>query len=327
MCYAARRVQCARRAIADATETHETAVSGPDGIFRTHSLDFASPIPNIYKTTSTRGSDDSMMSGVEEILAFEGRFGGRVVYCGELNGREERPVSSTGWTGVDAALGGGLHEWFGVATSAGNDRAFYGAWTPSLLPLVHLVKRSLCEIGPKRRAVWIGRRCFPYGGVLVGADGDRRCLEGSIFVMADRPVDRLWAVDLVLRCPAVGVVVADGRGIDMAATRRVQLVAKNHNVPALLARPPWEVRELSAAQTRWWVCSESATKGRDGSDVLNPRWSIELLRCKGRQPERHPLVRVVEWDRGQRALRVLAPLAGATGDTETSTNTRRLVQA
>jgi protein ImuA len=124
------------------------------------------------------------------------------------------------------------------------------------------------------------------------------------------------------------LVIADGSGFDMTATRRIQLVAKAHHTLALLARPPWEVRQLSAAQTRWLVRWEaSAEPVEDESPLLNPRWSVELLRCKGGQPECRPRVWAVEWDRGQGALRLLTPLAGATGDAGASTNDRRLKQA
>ena len=50
-------------------------------------------------------------------------------------------------------------------------------------------------------------------------------------------------------------------------------------VLGLLARPPWEAPELSAATTRWLVRRELSTGERS-----NPRWSAELLRCKGVQP-------------------------------------------
>lgn len=290
------------------------------------------------------------MSLVDQIRAIERRLGGETVRSGAWHEDDDRFLVPSGFAEVDAALGGGLtrgalHEWFGVeesdeATKRRSHEATkprnYSTWTPPLLLIVYVVKRTMSGDSSLRCAVWIGRRCFPYGGALHGTDGDRRLLERSLFVVVDRADDRLWAVDLALRCPAVGVVVADGSGFDMAATRRIQLVAKAHRTPAFLARPPWEVRELSAAQTRWLVRWERGTEaprhegtkgGEDESNVLNPRWSVELLRCKGGQPEYRPRVWALEWDRGQGALRVLTPLAGATGDAGTSTPTRRFRQA
>lgn len=287
------------------------------------------------------------MSLMEQIRAIEGRWGGETVRFGASHENDDRFLIPSGFAEVDAALNGGLtrgalHEWFGVeesdaATKRRSDEEAggrHGVWTPPLLPIVYLIKQTMSGDSSLRCAVWIGRRCFPYGTALLDADGGLGLLERSLFVTVDRADDRLWTVDLALRCPAVGVVVADGNGFDLAATRRIQLVAKAHQTPAFLVRAPWEVRELSAAQTRWMVRWEKATKRRsdeatkeweDEAELINPRWSVELLRCKGRQPEYRSGVWV--WDRGQGAFRVLTPLAGATGDAGTSTPMRRLRQA
>ena len=275
------------------------------------------------------------MSLAEQIRGIEQRFGqtaGRSRVSPENDDHSPLPIA---WREIDAALGGGLsmgalHEWFGVAPSKQfgayqEDNTRRPAWTPPLLPLVHLVKQVISRSAFAQRVVWIGRRCFPYGSTLIGADGDRRLVERSVFVAADRPADRLWAVDLALRCPAVGVVVADGSGFDMAATRRIQLVAKAQHTPALLARPPWEVPELSAAQTRWlvrWAASSASVEQE--SHQINPRWSIELLRSKGGQAERRPRVWGLEWDRGEGAVRLSTTVACPTGDAGVSANDRRL---
>lgn len=292
------------------------------------------------------------MSLAEQICAIEKRFGVAAVRTGVPCEHEELSRLVTGWVDIDHTLGGGLplaglHEWFGVASSeppvpCRNDEARLSAWTPPLTPLIHLVRRSMSCADFARRAVWIGRRCFPYGAVLLGAAGDRRLLERSVFVAAERPDDRLWAIDLALRCPVVGVVVADGRGFDMAATRRIQLAAKTHHTPALLARPPWEADELSAAQTRWLVRWEGATKPRsdeatkgeeDEAALLHPRWRVELLRCKGRpvglvgQFDSGPCGWALEWDRDEGAVRLSTTVAHPVGAAGLSTNHRRLRQA
>jgi len=199
---------------------------------------------------------------------------------------------------------------------------------PPLIPLAHLATQAMCRAAFAHRAVWIGRRCFPYGSALIGADGDRRMLERSIFVATDKPVDRLWAVDLALRSPAVGVVIADGSGFDMAATRRIQLVAKAQRTLVLLVRPPWEVLELSAAQSRWmvrWVSNSNSVEKE--SRQINPRWSVELLRSKGGQPERRPRVWGWEWDRGEGAVRLSTTVVRLAGDAGVSTGDRRLRHA
>jgi len=292
------------------------------------------------------------MSLGDQIHAIEERFGATVVRSGALGEREELRRLETGWADIDAAMGGGLaiaalHEWFGVASgrrfAAGRaEDARREVWRPPLLPLVHLVKRAMNRGSFPPRVAWIGRRCFPYGGVLVGAGGDERLLERSFFVTAEGPVDRLWAVELALRCPAVGLVIADGSAFDMTATRRVQLAARARQIPALLVRPPWETRELSAAQTRWllrWAERSREGSGPDAEETdeeSNPprsRWSAELLRCKGRSAgwvpaeDSGPCAWTLEWDRDQSVVRVFPALVRPVGDARASANDRLRRQA
>ncbi|MHC5023559.1 MAG: hypothetical protein ACYTGG_06560, partial [Planctomycetota bacterium] len=102
----------------------------------------------------------------------------------------------------------------------------------------------------------------------------RLLLRRSLFVDPPDGAARLWAIDLAARCPAVAAVVADGRGLRLAHTRRLQLAAERSGSLVLLARPPGELRELSVAGTRWRL-------ERTRSSGANPRWRLELLRCKG----------------------------------------------
>jgi hypothetical protein len=83
-------------------------------------------------------------------------------------------------------------------------------------------------------------------------------------------------MDLAARCPGVTVVIGDANDFDIAATRRLQLAARDAASPVLLARRPKERGEVSAAATRWWVSPVL-------SPTNQPRWQIELLRCKGMQ--------------------------------------------
>lgn len=105
-------------------------------------------------------------------------------------------------------------------------------------------------------------------------------LEHSIFVDPGRTEngegETLWAIDTALRSPGVTAIVADGTGLGMAATRRLQLVAADSSALVLLARPPDEAGEVSAATTRWLVEREAGWERR-------PRWRVRLLRAKGAQ--------------------------------------------
>jgi protein ImuA len=162
---------------------------------------------------------------------------------------------------------------------------------------------------------------------------DRRLLEASLFV--DPPDDAacVWAIDLALRAGGgeghggngggggdggVALVIADGSRLDMSASRRLQLAAEAGARAAeargtphvggigLILRPPWERKQLSAAATRWMV--HPSTPAAD-VPVNQPRWNVELLRCKGMQPP--PDGRrewTLELDRAGRVVCVFPPL-------------------
>jgi len=145
---------------------------------------------------------------------------------------------------------------------------------PALSVLSHIGGRALRADSRGRCAVWIGRRVWPYGPAL-GAIGS--LLDRSLFVAPNGLPQRVWAIDLALRCLGVGVVIADGSGLGMIETRRLQLAASSAGALCLLARPWPEHKHISAAWTRWRVAPAP-------SDDIDPRWSVELLRCKGMRP-------------------------------------------
>ena len=102
-------------------------------------------------------------------------------------------------------------------------------------------------------------------------------LASSLFIAPIGHDERVWAADLALRCPFVAAVVMDGSRLTMAESRRLQLAAATGGGLGLIARPSWEQSELSAAHTRWLVRSLP-------SDLLEARWTVDLVRCKGVQP-------------------------------------------
>ncbi|MEQ8770451.1 MAG: hypothetical protein RIB60_08075 [Phycisphaerales bacterium] len=175
----------------------------------------------------------------------------------------------TGWPGVDHALGGlrrqVVHEWLADPHPAG--------FNAPLALLAHLAAQAQRQTDHARLAVWIGRPCWPHPRALPAP-----LLERSIFVDASDRAERVWATDLCLRSPAAGVVIADARALDMSSSRRLQLAAGAGDALALLARPWRERHRISAAWTRWRAEPEP-------SDTPSPRWAIQLLRCKGMQPD------------------------------------------
>jgi hypothetical protein len=255
---------------------------------------------------------------IEKIHAIE-----RKHIRGDDAAQQTGKVLTTGWEEVDRTLGGGLplgglHEWFGLAPASANASRDQKLWRPPACVVIHFALRALNTGEPGRWAVWIGRRCFPYPAALLHRVGaDRAFLQRSLFIAPRKPADRLWAIDLALRSPAVSVVVADGSEFDMAATRRIQLVAKNHAVPAFLVRPPWEQAELSAAHLRWLVRNVAADDNKSAS--ANPAWTIELLRCKGVHWGTPANVWRLEWNRAECTLDLSTPVADPAGTAQTAT--------
>lgn len=186
-------------------------------------------------------------------------------------------AATVGGDATGLTLLGGLHEWF-----ASEHRSWNSAWLPPMAMLIGLAWSAI-EAEPRRRVVWVGRRCWPYPPALVGRDpggSDRRLLDASVFVDPASKQERVWAVELAARCVGVGVVIGDGSGLAMAESRRLQLASKD--TPLLLARPAWEICELSAARTRWRV--SPLVVDATGGDCRQG-WAVELLRCKGLRPE------------------------------------------
>jgi protein ImuA len=179
--------------------------------------------------------------------------------------RAETAALPFGIDAIDTTLPGGglaraaLHEIAGAA----NDGAAAG-FAAALLA-------RLAADGP---VLWIARRpdLSAAGLASLGLEPAR-----LLFVNAPRRADALWAFEEALRTPALAGVVAEIDGVDLTQTRRLQLAAEMGRTTALLLRPADELRQPSAARTRWHIAAEPA-----GDDA--PRWRVELARAQGGGP-------------------------------------------
>ena len=185
-----------------------------------------------------------------------------------LGAHGHRAGLRTGWDPIDSELGGGLpqgvvHEWF----TASN---------PPLAFFIHLAAQAIKNGNASGPVLWIGRNCWPYPHALVAA-GHPLLLQRSIFIDPPDNASRLWSIDQALRSREVAITIADARGMTMAHSRRLQLAAESGRALALLARPSSELDCLSASATRWLVQPMP-------SPLFKPRWTVELLRCRGRLP-------------------------------------------
>ncbi len=173
-----------------------------------------------------------------------------------------------------------LHEWLGVTsplkTEEPQGRAERTIWVPAMAMLMEGAIKAWSSGGGL--VIWIGSAVWPYGASLPAA-----VIGDSVMVQTQSMADRVWAIDLALRSKAVTAVIADGSGLTLPATRRLQLAAEAGRALALLARPSHEMKQRSAAAYRWLVRhGRSAGEGGEGGQFSRDRpcWSVELLRGK-----------------------------------------------
>ena len=106
-----------------------------------------------------------------------------------------------------------------------------------------------------------------------------------VLVQAPRRQDALWAMEESLRCPGVAGALLAIEDLDLTAARRLQLAAEAGGAIGLLLRPDAEdTGGATAALSRWRVGALAGTGG--AHDLGDPRWSLELLRCRGGRPQR-----------------------------------------
>lgn len=262
-------------------------------------VDISSQIPN---NMSYRGKGKafgmSLAELVNQIQAAEGRTRSGPT---PIEGSHTSAVS-TGWEPVDAHMQvasdrsilpglacGVVHEWFRLTDSSNPQRQRGRDWKPPIIVLTHLALRAF-SLNPTSRLVWIGRQCWPTLWHVAPSHVDlgKHMLSQSVFVDPPSCPARLWSIDLAVRCPSVSVVVGDGSGLNLAATRRLQVASATGQVLTLLTRPAYEIKELSAATTRWRVSPSP-------SPTRTSRFELELLRCKMPQQVRGGLGNGKRW--------------------------------
>lgn len=219
--------------------------------------------------------------------------------------------ASTGWPAVDAVLDGGLVR--------GAVHVFIGLdgepWAAPLCVLAHLAARA-ADCGGA--VIWIGARVRPAPWVLMprpgGADrtdpacAGRRGDDGGGWMGIDdesaegcRPVDlslvrssvmvdapdaagRSRAAETALETGGCAVIVMDGEGVDLTASRRLQLAGERCALAGrapliLLARPERDAMRPLSCATQWVVRRAPA----HGAGSAAPAWCLSLVRRRAPQ--------------------------------------------
>ncbi len=127
--------------------------------------------------------------------------------------------------------------------------------------------------------LWAGCRNDLYAPGLAQAG---LCSANVIYAQPGDDAALLAVVEDAVRDGTPSAVIAEASKVSMVATRRLQLVAAEADIPVLLLRR-WRGREHdplsepSAAWTRWRIASASSERLSVGG-VGRARWSVELAR-------------------------------------------------
>jgi protein ImuA len=184
---------------------------------------------------------------------------------------------------LDERLGGGLplaalHE---VRADASRDG---GAAAGFVLALA----ARLAAAGGEPSIVWIseaaarreGGRLYAPGLAALGLDPAR-----IVEVTARTENEALWTFEAALGCPGVGLAICELReaSLDLSATRRSALCARDHGVTGFLLRLA-SPAEPSAAELRFRVMPAPAgTIGGFGTGVGRMAWRLTLEKNRGGQ--------------------------------------------
>jgi protein ImuA len=219
---------------------------------------------------------------------------------------------------IDDALGGGLsggalHE---IAAARETQIAAATSFALGLATRAGMSARTGKPTG--RPALWVAEDLSlaengaPYGP---GLDGAGIAPERLVVVAAPRARDLLWVMEEALRCPALGVVVAETREhrLDGVTTRRLALAAAAGNTLGLILRTTPDDAP-SAAATRWIIAASSrrCDAGTDAS-LGPPRLDARLVRNR----RGHVGAWMVEWSSVEQRFELAAhsqSMAGAALD-------------
>jgi protein ImuA len=202
--------------------------------------------------------------------------------------RIERPaaahgVVSSGFAAIDRDLPGGgllrgtLHEIMGMGGDE-EDGALAAAFAAGI------VRR----LGTGGTVLWCLPRADLYGPGLAASGLDPGCL---VLVRAARDAEILWAMEEGLHAPGIAAVIGEVSALPLVASRRLQLAAEGSGVTAFLLRR-WRSADVAArernlpnaAATRWRISILPSVAAGGEPGVGQPRWRVELLRCRGGEP-------------------------------------------
>ncbi|HWE75449.1 MAG TPA: hypothetical protein VG328_19975 [Stellaceae bacterium] len=140
----------------------------------------------------------------------------------------------------------------------------------------------LARLTPPRPVLWCLQRADLHapGLALAGLDAKR-----LVLLRAPNERDLLWAMEEGLRSRALAAVVGEVDALSMSASRRLQLAAESTGVVGFVLHRTASEAAASAAVTRWRVAALPSALVAGEPGIGQPRWRVELLRCRGGVPK------------------------------------------
>lgn len=159
--------------------------------------------------------------------------------------------------------------------------------------IANTVKSASNSEGQKCPPVfWVGSKIFPSPHLLKRVFVEQELeWEHSNFFLDPESKESRHAIALdILRSSALFALVMDGSGLNLKATRQLQLAAEQSGAFCFLLRPPWEIDTASSAHTKWRVSPLPAAEASSSSvEVISGEaegqdrqpWKLELYKAKG----------------------------------------------
>lgn len=165
------------------------------------------------------------------------------------------------------------------------------------------------EASPDRPFLWITSRALirehglPYGPGLLGLGIDPARI---LLVRCEKQQDALWALEECLKSSALAGVVGELDHIDLTASRRLTLVAREHRTRCLLLlRTP--NAPSTAAYSRWLTrMAESGDNLLDSKAPGAGRLGATLMKHRGGA---RPQTSVMEWSHATDSVSLAATVA------------------
>ena len=173
-------------------------------------------------------------------MSLEQLIAGRTdLWCGRTPMKASRPAHATGYPALDALLGGGWPR--AAVTEVLEEHAGCGT--------LDLVLPALARLSEGEG--WIALVAPPLTPFAAGFAGAGVRLDRLLWIEAQDPAERLWALEQALRSGTCSAVVgwADG-SLDRVALRRLQLAADGGDALGLLILPSAARKQASFSALR-----------------------------------------------------------------------------